>query len=139
VWLPAPGAVQRPSADIAWIADNQRKGISPYAAVFTLHGGSAWSAAHFTDPDEALRDTFCAALDEWASGGSVHMHEMQIKRWRYALPVVLHPQPYLRAEGLPPLYFGGDGFGAPRVEGAVQSGLEIAAALAHELAHAHQS
>ena len=45
VWLPAPGAVQRPQADISWIADNQRKGISPYAPVFTLHASPAWSAA----------------------------------------------------------------------------------------------
>ena len=133
VWLPAPGAVQRPGADIARIADNQRKGISPYAPIFTLHGGPAWSAAHYDDPDETLLPTFCAALEEWTTSGRVFVREAQIKRWRYALPVALHPDPYLRAEGLPPLFFGGDGFGSPRVEGAVLSGLEIAAALTDTL------
>ena len=49
-------------------------------------------------------------------GGAVN--QVEIKRWRYALPLVLHPERYLKADGLPPLYFGGDAFGGPRVEGA---------------------
>lgn len=102
VWLPAPGAVQRPQADIAWIADNQRKGISPYAPIFTLHASPAWSAAHFEDPDEALLNTFCAALSQWTASGKLQSREVQIKRWRYALPTVLHPERCLRAENLPP-------------------------------------
>ena len=126
VWLPAPGAVQRPQADISWIADNQRKGISPYAPVFTLHGSPAWSAAHSQEPDEALLESFRGGLDEWASG-KIEYREIQIKRWRYALPVVLHPQPFLRAGGLPPLYFGGGAVGSPRIEGAALSGLAIGA------------
>jgi predicted NAD/FAD-dependent oxidoreductase len=132
VWLPAPGAVQRPGADIAWIADNQRKGISPHATVLTLQGGPDWSAAYFDAPDELLLQAFNAALTEWTDGRG-QIREVQFKRWRYALPTALHPQPCLRAADLPPLYFGGDAFGAPRVEGAVLSGLEIAQALAAEL------
>jgi predicted NAD/FAD-dependent oxidoreductase len=132
VWLPAPGAVQRPEADIAWIADNQRKGISPYAPVFTLHAGPAWSAAHFDAPDEALLPNFDAALAEWTTS-KLQTREVQIKRWRYALPTMLHPAPFLRAGNLPPLYFGGDAFGAPRVEGAALSGLAVGDALAAEL------
>lgn len=135
VWLPAPGVVQRPDADITWIADNQRKGISPYAPIFTLHGSPEWSAEHYADPDEVLLETFCAALREWTST-SVHSREIQIKRWRYALPTVLYPAPYLCAGDLPPLYFGGDAFGSPRIEGAVLSGLELGSALAAELAGA---
>ncbi len=133
VWLPAPGAVQRPQADIAWIADNQRKGISPYAPVFTLHASPAWSAAHFDDPDEALLAAFCAALSEWTSSGKFQSREVQIKRWRYALPTTVHGERWLAAAGLPPLYFGGDAFGSPRIEGAVLSGLAIADALADTL------
>lgn len=133
VWLPAPGAVQRPQADIAWIADNQRKGISPYAPIFTLHASPAWSAAHFEDPDEALLETFCTALSQWTAGGKLQNREVQIKRWRYALPTVLHPERCLRVENLPPLYFGGDAFGSPRIEGAVLSGLAVADALADSL------
>ena len=58
VWLPAPGAVQRPHDQISWIADNQRKGISPAATVLTLHGSPGWSAAHYDDADSALISAF---------------------------------------------------------------------------------
>lgn len=132
VWLPAPGAVQRTYDDISWIADNQRKGISPHARVLTLHGSPAWSAAHYEDSDEELVELFRAALHPWIDGGD-RLRGAEIKRWRYALPTVLHPQPYLRVDGgagrYPPLFLGGDGFGAPRVEGASLSGLAIADAL----------
>jgi hypothetical protein len=132
VWLPAPGAVQRPHDAIAWIADNQRKGISPAATVLTLHGSPGWSAAHYDDPDGELIAAFRAALAPWITGSDL-LGSAEIKRWRFALPTVLHPEPYLRPGGLPPLYLGGDGFASPRVEGAALSGLAIADALLAEL------
>ena len=73
VWLPAPGAVQRPHDEIAWIADNQRKGISPAATVLTLHGSPGWSATHYDDADSELISAFRAALEPWLEpqmGGS---------------------------------------------------------------------
>ena len=66
-------------------------------------------------------------------GAADWLRAAEIKRWRYALPTILHPQPYLRAQGYPPLFFGGDGFGSPRIEGAVLSGLAIGDALVTEL------
>lgn len=137
VWLPAPGAVQRPHDQISWIADNQRKGISPAATVLTLHGSPDWSAAHYDDADSALIPAFAAALEPWLEPkqpGSGSLLAAEVKRWRYALPTVLHPEPYLHPAGLPPLYLGGDGFASPRVEGAALSGLAIADALLAELA-----
>jgi predicted NAD/FAD-dependent oxidoreductase len=131
VWLPAPGAVQRPLDDIGWIADNQRKGISPGARVLTLHGSPAWSAAHYDDSDDELVALFREALTPWLDGGD-RLRTAEIKRWRYALPTNLYAQPFLRAEGLPPLFFGGDGFGAPRVEGAALSGLAMGEAILRE-------
>ncbi|MFN8469006.1 MAG: FAD-dependent oxidoreductase [Caldilineaceae bacterium] len=136
VWLPAPGAVQRSQDDIAWIADNQRKGISPAATVLTLHASPAWSAAHYDDSDEDLIAAFRAALEPWLNSrlDSDLLRAAEVKRWRYALPTVLHPAPYLRPAGVPPLYVGGDGFASPRVEGAALSGLAIADALVADLA-----
>lgn len=137
VWLPAPGAVQRPHDQVSWIADNQRKGISPAATVLTLHGSPEWSAAHYDDADSALILAFQAALEPWLEpqlAGSKRLRAAEIKRWRYALPTVLHPEPYLRPTGVPALYLGGDGFASPRVEGAALSSLAIADALLAELA-----
>ncbi len=141
VWLPAPGAVQRPHDDIAWIADNQRKGISPAATVLTLHGSPGWSTARYNDSDEDLISAFRAALKPWLASRSATgvadsdlVRAAEVKRWRYASPTILHPKPYLRPAGVPPLYVGGDGFASPRVEGAALSGLAIADALVADLA-----
>lgn len=129
VLLPEPGAVQRHDAAVAWFADNRRKGISPGAQILTLHANPAWSTSHYTDSDELLTSFFAEELRRWAYGPFT-VKEIQVKRWRYALPTVLFPQPFLRAEGLPPLYFGGDAYATPRVEGAFISGTAIGAAIA---------
>lgn len=129
VLLPAPGAVQQPGAPVTWIADNQRKGISPLASALTVHAGPSWSQAQYAAPDEEILPTLLAAVQPFLSPGAI-IHAAQVKRWRYALPLAIHPAPFLRAQALPPLYFGGDAFGGPRMEGAVLSGLAIADALA---------
>jgi len=131
VTLPEPGAVQRPGAEIAWIADNQRKGISPGATVVTLHAGGEWSAAHYDEPDERVEAAFSAGLAPWLAEDATVV-EAQVKRWRYAAPTVLHPERLLRAGTAAPLLFGGDAFGEPRVEGAALSGLALGDALVAE-------
>ena len=127
--LPEPGAIQRPGTDLTWVADNQRKGISPAATMITIHAGPTYSRDHNDTPDEELLATFQASLQPFIPN-KVVVHAAQIKRWRYALPTVTHPARYLQAEGIPPLYFGGDAFGGPRVEGAALSGIAIGRVLA---------
>jgi predicted NAD/FAD-dependent oxidoreductase len=97
--------------------------------VLTLHGSPAWSAAHYDETEDDLLQHFRSALLPWVDGGD-RLRKAEIKRWRYALPTILHPAPYLRVTGGPPLFLGGDGFGSPRVEGAALSGLAIADAVA---------
>jgi len=128
ITLPAPGAIQRPGTDLAWIADNQQKGISPAATLITVHAGPTYSSIHDDTPDAELLATFQASLQPFMQG-RVILHEAQLKRWRYALPTVTHPARYLRAQGVPALYLGGDAFGGPRVEGAALSGLAMGAAI----------
>ncbi len=122
--LPEPGVIQRPRAEITWIADNQRKGISPDATVITIHAGPEFSRAHYDAPDADVEPQLRAALNPYLGAGAT-IAEAQVKRWRYALPLVLYPQRYLKALDLPSLYFGGDAFGGPRVEGAALSGMTI--------------
>ena len=125
VHLPGPGALQQPGAAITWIADNQRKGISPDAQLITMHAGPEWSAAHYDASDGQLLAEFEQALQPFLGDGA-QVRDAQIKRWRYSQPTVLHPAPFLHAKTSPPLYFGGDAFGSPRIEGAALSGLAIA-------------
>jgi renalase len=126
--LPAPGAFQRPDALVPWLADNRRKGISPESTVLTAHASAAFSHRHFDDADDLIIHAFLGELAPLLNKVPAPV-EVQIKRWRYALPTTLDAAPFLRAANLPPLFFGGDAFGAPRVEGAALSGLAIADAL----------
>jgi predicted NAD/FAD-dependent oxidoreductase len=128
VHLPAPGAVQRPEHDFPWIADNQRKGISPRVPIITVHASPAWSEMHYEDPDDVLCEAFERAMRPWLAPDAWILEE-QVKRWRYATPTVLHPERMLKIAAHAPLYIGGDAFGAPRVEGAALSGLAIGEAL----------
>lgn len=126
--LPYPGALQRPDAVLSFIGDNQRKGISPNARIITVHAGSSISQNLWDLPeDEAL--TFIQQEFEPFLAENAEIVEAQLKRWRYAQPIILHPDRYLIAHGLPPLVFAGDAFGEARVEGAFLSGQAAGEAL----------
>lgn len=127
VYLPEPGALQRPYAEVAWIADNTRKGISPNARILTLHGSPAFSRAHYDDTDEKLVNRFRAELASFMKTDAT-IREAQIKRWRYSQPAVLHPDRCLVVREQK-LAFAGDAFGEPRIEGAALSGIHAGRAL----------
>jgi predicted NAD/FAD-dependent oxidoreductase len=119
--LPAPGGIQREGATIQWIADNRTKGISPDAAVLTMQASGTYSRQLWEQPDEVILNAF--RVDVMPLLGESRIVEMQLKRWRYSRPTVIHPERTLLARDLPPLAFAGDAFGGARVEGAVLSGL----------------
>ena len=133
VGLPAPGAIQRPQANVSWVADNHRKGISPDAVVLTVQASPTYSRQLWELSDERILSALRVDLMPFIRDSS-NIREAQLKRWRYSLPSVLHPDRCLLAAGLPPLAFAGDAFKEPRVEGAVLSGLAAGAAVADKLA-----
>lgn len=119
-----PGMALNPNERISWMADNQRKGISPDARLVTVHGNPTFSSANYDAADEVVLSELRASLEPFLSPGTKFVEE-QLKRWRYAQPLQLYPDRFLKATSLPPLYFGGDIFGDPRVEGASLSGIAI--------------
>lgn len=124
--VPPPGGMQSPDAVFSFIGDNHRKGISERAAL-TFHANPAWSLDHY-DVDT---DTIAALLMEAASPylGHCGVLEHQVKKWRFAIPKTLWPEPcWLDPTGT--LALAGDAFAGPRVEGAVLSGLAAGRALA---------
>lgn len=124
--LPDPGALQRIGAPISWVADNQRKGISPGARIITVHAGPDLSRSLWdVDAESALAQLLTEGLAPHLAPHA-RLVSGQLKKWRYALPEVIHPTPALVAEGLPRLIFAGDAFGGPRIEGAALSGLAAA-------------
>ena len=124
--LPEPGAINPADGPVAWLADNQRKGVSAEPAV-TIHATPVFSRRHWDADDE----TIIAAMVPAANLRSAPVPgRVEVHRWRYARPVVTYPARFLAAHGLPHLLFAGDAFEGAKVEGAVLSGIAAAAFLA---------
>jgi renalase len=132
VQLPEPGAVQRPEAAISWIANNRQKGISPDAEIVTVHAGPAHSRLLWNETEASALSSLQSALQPFLDP-TARIIAAQLKRWRYALPTTIHPDPCLLASRLAPLVFAGDAFGSPRVEGAALSGLAASSAIESSL------
>lgn len=126
--LPEPGAIQKPDAEITWIADNQMKGISPEECLVTVHASAKYSADNWTTNDADILEYLEAALRPYLANEAA-IQERQLKRWRYSTPRKTYLQRCLVADNDPPLIFAGDAFGGPRVEGAVLSGLAAGEAM----------
>lgn len=128
VTLPQPGAIQRRNANIAWIADNRAKGVSPDATIITVQANESYSKQMWSSPDDRVLKAMLTNLQMFMADNVV-VRDAQLKRWRYATPTTTYPERCLVAENETPLVFAGDAFGGPRVEGAVLSGLAAADAL----------
>lgn len=120
--IPEPGGIWPADDAIAWLADNQRKGISPVPAV-TIHGTPEFSREYFEADTVDIMTLLLQAAADYLGADVADVH---LERWRYSIPVLVHPEPCLFLPGPPPLLFAGDAFAGPRVEGAVLSGLTAA-------------
>ncbi|MEZ5377584.1 MAG: FAD-dependent oxidoreductase [Acidimicrobiales bacterium] len=123
------GALQQPDdPTFSFIADNQAKGISPERTV-TFHTAHALSAELFDRRDAAIADILVpqarAVLAD--ADPEARIVEYQVKKWRYAGPVVPRSERSLTIARTPgPLVLAGDAFGGSKVEGAFLSGLSAA-------------
>jgi len=125
--LVPPGAVQEPGGTVAFVADNQAKGVSTVPAL-TLHATAAWSLEHWDHDREAVHRDLLAMAEPYL--GRAHVVESQVKRWRFATPRTPWPDAcWVAPDTQAPLVLAGDAFGGPRVEGAARSGLAAAGVL----------
>jgi renalase len=135
--VPAPGGVQFDPATggpIAWIADNQKKGISPLPAL-TVHADGGFSRRHFDAPPEEVIATLIDHARPWIDGDpATAVIEKSLHRWKFALPTTILPEPLVAVSHAPPIACCGDAFAGPRVEGAASSGLAAGRWLARVLA-----
>jgi renalase len=132
VQLPEPGMVHRVEAPVNWIADNQRKGISPKATIITVQASPDYSRKLWEASDSEILVKLQAEVQLYLAPRASFI-EAQLKRWSYSLPTITHPQRHLIATDLPTLVFAGDAFGGPLVEGAALSGLAAAGTIGDKL------
>jgi renalase len=130
--LPAPGGVQRPDANLRWIADNKTKGISPKAVILTVQASQTYSRQLWSVPDDEVLRAFRVDVLPFLHD-TAKIADIRLLRWPYAEPTVLHPDHCLIAQGVPPLVVAGDAFREARVEGAALSGLAAGRAISDAL------
>jgi predicted NAD/FAD-dependent oxidoreductase len=129
--VPPPGGIQfeaegPANGPIAWLADNQQKGISPLPAL-TIHATAAFSREHFDAPPDDVTARLLASAAPWIDGSpEAIVVERSLHRWRFAQPKTIVPEPLVAACAAPPIVCCGDAFGGPKVEGAASSGLAAA-------------
>jgi len=129
--IPAPGGLQNPDDIFSWIGDNAAKGVSSIPAV-TFHANPKWSTDHWDDSVEHGRAALLEAARPYIGDAAVIVAEY--KKWRFATPRSLWPEPYFVSPAIPgTLVFAGDAFAGPKVEGAVLSGLAAAHYLDQQL------
>lgn len=132
--VPPPGGIQFAGGPIAWLADNQQKGISTVPAL-TVHASGAFSRQHFDDPPEKVSRALIEWVRPWIAGDPAKAIVGQsIHRWKYAAPTTIIPAPLVAAVASPPIVCCGDAFGGPKVEGAASSGLAAGGWVARMLA-----
>jgi predicted NAD/FAD-dependent oxidoreductase len=124
--VPSPGGIQFPAdgpGPIAWLADNQQKGISAVPAL-TIHASGAFSREHFDVAPDEVAAILLEAARPWIDGDPVTaVVERSLHRWKFALPTTILPAPLVAVTQSPPVVCCGDAFAGPRVEGAASSGL----------------
>jgi predicted NAD/FAD-dependent oxidoreductase len=123
--LPEPGGFAPAAGPIAWMADNQKKGVSVEAAV-TIHATPAFSFEHWDkDRDEAARVLLEAAAP-WLGVG---VKTVQVHGWKFSKPVQVDAEACAVVHRAPMLVLAGDSFCGSRVEGAALSGWAAAEAV----------
>jgi predicted NAD/FAD-dependent oxidoreductase len=124
--VPPPGGVQDADDTFSFIGDNLAKGVSATPAI-TFHARADWSLAWWDRPREGTHIELRHRAARWL--GEAEILASEVKRWRFATPQAIWPDPCWVADALAPLVFAGDAFAGPRVEGAALSGLAAADAL----------
>lgn len=122
--IPSPGMLRFDEGPVSWVADNQQKGISPNQPSVTIHASHAFSQVHLEDDLNAVGQELINQLPEFLPADAVATY--QVHRWRYSQADQRYNEPFLQVNAPFPLLIGGDGFGMGNVEGAFQSGYEMA-------------
>ena len=119
------GSIKLHGEPIQWIADNQRKGVSPGAPAVTVHSTPAFAEAHWDTADSVRLPALLTAAAPLLLANVV---SCQSHRWGFSNPVAsFGREAFVDAERR--LAIAGDGLAGGRVEGAALSALAAAEAL----------
>lgn len=124
-----PGALYLNTGPIAWLSDNEKKGLSSIPAI-TIHASADFSLKHFDHDRQQVGKELIDAAKPYI--GNSQIVDFQVHGWRYSKPISVDDSESLlitQSSQLPPIAVAGDAFAGPRFEGAVVSGWSAAKTL----------
>ncbi len=124
--IPKPGGMWGNGKQISWITDNFKKGIKTDAVSLTVHTSATFSKNNWDESNESI---YKKLIDEIFELTGVKIVGYQVHKWLYSQPVNIIDSTFEFTENPGPIYFGGDAFSGPRVEGAFVSGFDIGNAI----------
>ena len=141
--IPEPGGLRLNDASLAWIACNQKKGISPHGTAVTLQATPEFSLTHWDVDNGVVAEKLLHIASSWLGSTVV---EYQVHRWRYSQPQTWYGESYLALHEPGLLMMAGDVFSSidPKnaslnLERAALSGLEAARYLLRKLGRERRS
>lgn len=114
---------------LAWAARDHTKRRAGAPPTLVAHAQGAWSRERLEDDPETVTGQVLAALRDTI--GPIAVRAAQAHRWRYSQPTVTFPATHYWNPELS-LGWCGDWCGGPRVEGALESGWDLARTLSSE-------
>jgi hypothetical protein len=123
------GGLRIDKSAIWWVADNQRKGISPDTPTLTLHATPDFSLEHWETREEDILPLIFADVADVLGMQEVVWHALH--RWRFSRVVKPFPDKYYALRSTFPCVLAGDAFTTSqwlptRAEDAALSGLAAA-------------
>jgi predicted NAD/FAD-dependent oxidoreductase len=129
--MPTHGGCQFDEGDdLAFVTDNQAKGISSLSAL-TVHLSNDRSREYWARTDDEIVEFAVSRVRSLTGDASIVA--AQVQRWRYAGPVEVHPEPTVVWGTAPVVALAGEAFAGPKVEGAFLSGIAAAGAVGERL------
>ena len=119
------GHLAQPATGVAWLADNQDKGVSKLPAI-TIHSTAEFASAHL---DEDRRTWARLLTDRVAPLVEGQIVNATAHRWRYAEPQTTFDSGAVDLDIAGPVVLAGEVFAGAKVEGAFLSGLAAAEAI----------
>ncbi len=118
---------------LAFVSDNGLKGISSSPGSLTIHLSAEASRECFLLTDDEIFEFAVRALMVRFPGFTFALRDsFSIHRWRYATPKTVFKVPYFESarkhpasNGVSRLFFAGEAFGGPKIEGAFLSGMAV--------------
>lgn len=119
--------------NISFLSDNGLKGVTDVTGALTIHLSADLSRVCFDRSEEEIKTVTLDSLRaEFPDFKFVLSGDFSIQKWRYATPKTVFNVPYIEiakfpraTNDVPRLFFAGEAFGGPRIEGAFLSGLAV--------------